>query len=229
MFQRPRIVSWPIFILKLVHLNVGLVLYGFSVALMLRGNIGLGPWDVFHQGLSFVSPLTLGQAMIGAGLVVLLFSALVAKVKIGLASVLNMLLIGIWADLFLSLPAFPHPSGVAMGSVLFVIGLALTAVATGLYITAGLGAGPRDGFVLGVANMTGLSVRLSRTIVEVLVLATGWFMGGTAGVGTLLFAFSAGPLMQLFLRVFRPLEVRYESAERGHVLATAQDAATGRG
>lgn len=229
MFQRPRIVSWPIFILKLIHLNAGLLLYGFSVALMLRGNIGLGPWDVFHQGLSFVTPLTIGQAMIVAGLLVLLFSALVAKVKIGLASVLNMLLIGIWADVFLSLPAFPHPSGVAMGSVLFVLGLVLTAVATGIYITAGLGAGPRDGFVLGIANMTGASVRLSRTIVEVGVLATGWLMGGTAGVGTLLFAVSAGPLMQLFLRIFHPLAVRYDAAERVRLPATAQDAAAGRG
>lgn len=229
MFQRPRIVSWPIFTLKLLHLNFGLLLYGFSVALMLRGNIGLGPWDVFHQGLSFVTPLTIGQAMIVAGLVVLLFSALVARVKIGLASVLNMLLIGIWADLFLSWPLFPHPSGVATGSLLFVTGLVLTAVATGIYITAGLGAGPRDGFVLGIANMTGASVRLSRTIVEVGVLVTGYLMGGMAGVGTLLFAFSAGPLMQLFLRLFRPLEVRYEAAESARLPATAQDARAGRG
>src|SRR5690554_6748261 len=144
------------------------------------GAVGLGPWDVFHQGLSLVTPLSFGQGMILAGFVVLLFSALVMRVKIGLATVLNMLLIGVWSDVFLGLPLSPPESAWPYGLLVFLAGVVLGGLATGLYITAGLGAGPRDGFVLGITRMTGLSVRVSRTLVEITVLASGWLMGGTA-------------------------------------------------
>lgn len=180
---------------------------------MVWGTIGLGPWDVFHQGLSLVTPLSFGTAMIGAGLFVLLFAALVARVKIGLASILNMILIGVWADFFLSLPGTGPIDNYAVGLLVFLLGTLLTGVATGLYITAGLGAGPRDGFVIGLAKITGLSVRAARTIVEVAVLVSGYFMGGAVGLGTLIFAFTAGPLMQYFLRLFKPLEAIYGRAE----------------
>ncbi len=212
MFQRPPFTSWSLFLQRLLHLNVGLLLFGLSIALMVWGGIGLGPWDVFHQGLSLVTPLSFGQAMIVAGFVVLLFSALVTRVKIGIATVLNMILIGVWSDVFLRMRPEAAELGWVTGTIVFVAGVVLGGVATGLYITAGLGAGPRDGFVIGIARMTGLSVRLSRTLVEVTVLVSGWFMGGSVGVGTLLFAVTIGPLMQFFLKLFRPLEKRYDAA-----------------
>ncbi len=213
MFQRPPFTSWSMFLLRLLHLNVGLMIYGLSIALMVWGGIGLGPWDVFHQGLSFVTPLTLGQAMILAGLAVLLFSVIITRVKIGIATLLNILLIGLWSDFFLSFLTIPREFGWPLGTAIFCLGVALSGLATGLYITAGLGAGPRDGFVIGLARMTGLSVRVWRTIIEITVLVSGWLMGGTAGVGTVIFALTAGPLMQFFLRLFRPVEQRYDAED----------------
>lgn len=201
--QRPS--SWTVFVLRLLQLNVGLVFYGLAVAFMVVGGVGLGPWDVFHQGISLLTPLSFGQAMIAAGLAVLIYSVIGPKVRVGIGTVLNMLLIGIWCDIFLALPGFPHPTSWTVGLALFVVGVVLCGVATGLYITAGLGAGPRDGFVMGIAKTTGASVRVVRTLTEVTVLGLGWLMGGSVGVGTVLFALTAGPLMQYFLRVFRGL------------------------
>jgi uncharacterized membrane protein YczE len=226
-FLRPPFTSWSVFLQRLLHLNVGLLIYGLSVALMVWGAIGLGPWDVFHQGLSLISPLSFGQAMILAGLGVLLFSATVTRVKIGLATVLNMILIGVWADVFLALPGAAPAQNWLLGLLVFGAGVILSGLATGLYITAGLGAGPRDGFVLGISRITGMSVRLSRTLVEVTVLVSGWFMGGSVGVGTLIFALTAGPLMQFFLRLFRPLESRYEAAAAKRLTAQAAEAGKG--
>ncbi len=198
---------------------------------MVKGGVGLGPWDVFHQGISLLTPLSFGQAMVAAGLAVLIYSVLGPKVKIGVGTILNMLLIGVWADVFLGLTGFPHPENYALGMALFVAGLVMTGVATGLYITAGLGAGPRDGFVLGVAKMTGVSVRLVRTLTEVTVLALGWVMGGSVGLGTVLFALTAGLLMQFFLRLFRGLEPRYAAmsgkAKGGAGVTPASEAGRG--
>ena len=212
MFLRPPFTSWSVFLQRLLHLNVGLLLYGLSIALMVWGTIGLGPWDVFHQGLSLVTPLSFGQGMILAGFVVLVFSTLVTRVKIGIATVLNMVLIGVWSDVFLSMPAAPPEFGWVVGTLVFCAGVVLGGLATGLYITAGLGAGPRDGFVLGISRLTGLSVRISRTLVELTVLLTGWLMGGSVGLGTVIFAVAIGPLMQFFLKLCRPLEKRYDAA-----------------
>lgn len=198
-----RPLSWRVFLLRLLQLNVGLVIYGLSVALMVSAGIGLGPWDVFHQGISRLTPLSMGQAMILAGLAVLVYSVIGPKVRIGIATVLNMVLIGVWCDVFLAVPGFPHGTTYLLGVLLFCVGMVLCGVATGLYIAAGLGAGPRDGFVLGVAKVTGAKVRTVRTVTEIAVFALGWLMGGTVGLGTALFALTAGPLMQFFLRVFR--------------------------
>lgn len=196
-------------LLRVLHLNVGLALFGLSIALMLRAGVGLGPWDVFHEGLSLRTPLTIGQAMIGAGFGLLAFSAWVAKVRPGVATVLNMLLIGAWVDAFLALPGFPRATGWLDGAGWFGLGLLLNGGATGLYLTAGLGAGPRDGFALALAKLLGVTVRRARTLVELVVLTSGWLLGGTVGVGTVAFALAIGPLMQLSLRVFGGLERRY--------------------
>ena len=200
---------WKLFLVRLVHVNLGLALFGFSIALMLRAGVGLGPWDVFHEGAALRTPLTVGQAMIAAGFALLAFSTLVAKVRPGLGTVLNMLLIGSWVDAFLALPCLPAARGWLDGAALFAVGLLLNGAATGLYLTAGLGAGPRDGFALALARLLRVTVRRARTLVEVVVLASGWLLGGTAGVGTVAFALAIGPLMQASLRAFAVLERAY--------------------
>jgi len=197
------------FALRVLHLNVGLLVYGLSVAMMLAGGVGLGPWDVFHEGLSLHTPLTIGQAMILAGLLLIGISFLLARVRPGVGTVSNMALIGVWVDVFLARSWFPHPDGGGAGWALFLTGLVLNGLATGLYITAGLGAGPRDGFALTLAEKFGTSVRRARTGMEVVVLLSGWLLGGTVGFGTLVFAMLVGPLMQRGLQVTLPLERAY--------------------
>ena len=189
---------------RLVRLNLGLVLLGLGIAIMLEAGIGLGPWTVFHQGLSLVTGLSFGRVMQGVGLAVLLLSVLLTRTRPGLGTALNMLLVGPWVDFFRSLPVLPHAGSYPLGVAQFCLGLVLQGLGTGLYITARLGAGPRDGLVLGLSRGLNISVRATRTALELLVLVSGWLMGGQIGLGTLLFAFGIGPLMQFFLRVFRP-------------------------
>ncbi|MDZ7801709.1 MAG: hypothetical protein U5K81_13110 [Trueperaceae bacterium] len=201
--------SWRRFVLRLVHLNVGLMAFGFSIALMLAAGVGLGPWDVFHQGAAQHLPITIGQVMVAAGLALLLVSMLLAGVRPGLGTVLNMALIGPWVDLFLAQPFLPRGEGWLDGGAIFATGLVMNGLATGLYITAGLGAGPRDGFALALAQRLNTRVRRARTGVEACVLLTGWLLGGTVGLGTLAFALAIGPLMQWGLRIMSGFERRY--------------------
>lgn len=205
----PPRVAWRSLPLRLAHVTLGLALFGFSLACMLRAGVGLGPWDVFHEGVALRSPLSVGQAIVATGLALLVFAALVAKIRPGLGTVLNMLQVGVWVDLFLGSSLIPRPDDWWSGAALFALGLVLNGMATGLYLSAGLGAGPRDGFTLGLARLLGTTVARARTLVEVTVLLTGWALGGTVGLGTLLFAFTIGPQMQAWIRVFAPLERRY--------------------
>lgn len=191
------------------------MVFGASLALMLRANVGLGPWDVFHQGLALRTPLTIGQAMVVAGLALLLFSSLAARVRPGVGTVLNMALVGPWVDFFLAWPRFPSADGPAAGAALFALGLVLNGWATGLYITAGLGAGPRDGFAIALARLAQWPVGRARTAVEAVVCAAGWLLGGTVGIGTLVFVVAIGPLMQASLSVLGGAEERYRRAARG--------------
>lgn len=209
--------SWSVLLLRLVQLNVGLLLYGLSLTFMLRANIGLGPWDVFHQGVSLRTPLTIGQVMVLAGVALVIYSSLAARQRPGLGTLLNMLLVGIWVDVFLGMPSFPHAIGWVQGAAFFALGLALNGVATGLYITAGLGAGPRDGFAIGLSRTLNVSVSRARTGVEVVVFVLGWILGGAVGVGTIAYALGIGPLMQASLRVFGGLERRYQRATKARV------------
>lgn len=209
-WKRPT--SWRLFALRLAHLNVGLMLFGLSIAMMVSANVGLGPWDAFHQGVALRTPLTIGQAIVLAGLALIVVAAVLARVRPGVGTVLNMALIGPWVDLFLGWSAFPDPDGGLAGWALFLAGLVLIGFATGLYITAGLGAGPRDAFALALAERLGAPVRRARTMVEVVVLAIGWLLGGTVGLGTLVFAVTIGPLMQSGLRAMRFLERAYGRA-----------------
>lgn len=195
-------VSHRAFWIRLAQLNLGLAVLGLGIALMLEAGIGLGPWTVFHQGIHLVTGMSFGRAMQAVGLAVLLLSVLLTRTRPGLGTALNMLLVGPWVDLFRALPSFPQASGSALGTVEFVVGLTLQGLGTGLYITARFGAGPRDGLVLGLASLLRISVRLTRTGLELLVLASGWLMGGSVGLGTVLFAVGIGPLMQFFLRLF---------------------------
>ncbi|MGW0844767.1 membrane protein YczE [Streptomyces sp. NPDC002787] len=184
---------------RLIQLYTGLALYGASSALLVEAGLGLEPWNVLHQGLAELTGLTIGVVSIVVGAVVLLLW-IPLRQRPGLGTVSNVFVVGIAMDATLAL--VPEAHTLAVRIPLMIAGIVLNGVATGLYIAARFGPGPRDGLMTGLHRRTGRSVRLMRTAVEVAVLATGFALGGTVGVGTLLYALSIGPLAQLFLRVF---------------------------
>ncbi|MBB6098421.1 hypothetical protein HNR42_001855 [Deinobacterium chartae] len=180
-------------------LMLGLALFGLAINLMLAADLGLSPWDLLHQGIDRRAPLSFGQVSITVGLLVLLASRLLLGQRIGLGSFCNMLFIGVFIDLFA--PLIPHPHG-WLAWVQFVLGVVLVGLASGMYIGANFGAGPRDGLVLGLSGRFGWPAKYVRTGVELLVLAVGVLLGGTLGWGTLLFAIGVGPAMSFGLGLF---------------------------
>lgn len=179
----------------------GFVLWGLGLALFVRANLGLGPWDAFHQGLSFQLGITIGQASIIASVIVLLFW-IPLRQRPGIGTVLNALTIGPFMDLFLSLLPQQIESLWLRGAMLLV-GMTCVGLGSALYLPAGLGAGPRDGLMMGIHDKLGWSIRLSRSAIEASALAIGWAMGGTVGIGTLVFAFGIGPVVQASLNQAR--------------------------
>lgn len=206
---------------RLVQLYAGLALYGFSMAMMLRADLGLDPWDVFHQGLSERVGWSFGTVTIVVGAAVLLLWIPLRQVP-GLGTVSNVIVIGLAVDAGLAvLPTFTWIPG-RLG--LLVAGVVLNAVAGGAYIGARFGPGPRDGLMTGLVRRTGWSVRLVRTGIELTVLAVGWVMGGTVGLGTVLYALSIGPLVQVFLPLLTVPE--RESSASGTAAPSSMEAAS---
>jgi len=184
---------------RLVQLLGGLSLYGISMAMMVRANLGLDPWDVLHQGLAPRLGLSFGLTVNLVGLVVLALW-LPLRQRPGLGTVLNILVIGTVTDVALAL--IPAPEDYAARFALLGFGILLNGIAGGAYIGAGLGPGPRDGLMTGFCRRTGLPVKLVRTAIELTVLAAGWMLGGTIGLGTLLYAVSIGWVVHHALPVF---------------------------
>jgi uncharacterized membrane protein YczE len=181
---------------RLPQLYVGLVLYGVSIAFLSRSGYGLAPWSVFESGLITHVPLTLGQAVIVVSFVLLLLWIPLREVP-GLGTVSNAIVIGLALDA--TTAVVPAPDAVVLRIALMVGGVALCGLATAMYIGAQFGRGPRDGLMTGLARRTGRSLRLVRTCLEVTVVVVGVLIGGTLGIGTVLFALAIGPLTQLWL------------------------------
>ena len=180
---------------RLAQLFAGLTLFGVSDAMLLLAGLGLDPWDVLHQGLSRRFGLGVGTwAIIVGGAVLLLWIPL--RQKPGVGTVCNVVVVGAVIDLVVA--AVPAPQGLAVRAVVLVAAVALNGVATGAYIGAGLGPGPRDGLMTGL-GARGHSIRVVRTAIELSVLAGGWLLGGTVGVGTVLYALAIGPLAHRFI------------------------------
>ena len=184
---------------RLTRLNLGLILYGFGLALIVEAQIGLPPWDVFAKGISLQLGTTYGVASVIVSALVLL-AWIPLKVKPGIGSILNAILIGLWSDVFI--PMIPEVENYFSDLGQFLFGMVIVATATGLYITSYLGSGPRDGLMIGTQKLLGWPLWQIRTMYEVLVLALGWLMGGQVREGTLIFAVCIGILMQVSLRLF---------------------------
>lgn len=191
-----------------VQLLVGLFLYGIGIAFMVRGQIGAAPWDVLSQGITRHVPLSFGVVTILISVVVLLLW-IPLRQKLGIGTVLNALLVGPAADVGLWL--IPADQPLWLRICFFVIGLLVLSAATGLYIGANFGPGPRDGLMTGLHTQTGWRIWIVRTGIEIVVVAVGWALGGNVGLGTVAFALLVGPLCQYFMRLFAiPVQKRPE-------------------
>lgn len=187
---------------RLIQLHLGLCLFGFALALMVRATLGLDPWNVFQQGLMGLTGLTLGQVSIVIGVVVML-AWIPLRQKPGLGTLFNIFVIGLSMDA--ALAVLPDITGLPLRLAFMTAGVTLTAMGGAAYIGAGMGTGPRDGLMIGLNQRLGWSIRVSRMLIEVSVLAGGWLLGGSVGLGTVVFAVGIGPLIQVFLPWFQAL------------------------
>ncbi len=189
----------PRFLARLPGLLVGLMLFGAAIAVMAQAGLGLGPWEAFHQGISRQTGVPLGTVSILVGIPVLALWWPIG-VRPGIGTLLNIALVGTTTNL--TLPLVPAPSALPVRLAMMLAGVIGIGVASGIYLAADLGAGPRDGLMTGLHHRFGWPIFAVRTSIEMTVLAVGWFLGGTVGIGTLVFAFGIGPIVQWALGVF---------------------------
>lgn len=185
---------------RLALLYLGIALYGLSSAVMVRAGMGLDAWNVLHQGIARHVALSFGTIIIAVGAVLMLLW-IPLRQKPGLGTLSNVVLVGLFADAALRI--IHAPQSLAGRLTMMAIAIALNGVATGMYIGAGMGAGPRDGLMTGLARRRGWSIRASRTVVEISVLCLGWLLGGRVGLGTLLYAVAIGSIVQVTLPAFQ--------------------------
>lgn len=186
------------YVRRLIVLIWGLFLCSVGILFTYRSDMGLGPWDVLHKGVSLHTPLSFGQASIVVGGLIILVG-LCLRVRPGVGTVLNMLLIGFFVDIHLRLNWLPDlgAAPLIVRLVADVMGVFLMGLGTAFYISPRLGAGPRDGLMLRLNVLTGLRIAIVRGAIEFSALVIGFFLGGTVGVGTLIFAFGVGPAVEI--------------------------------
>ena len=188
---------------KLARCITGLACFGFGITLFLRANLGLAPWDIFHKGLSKKLDISIGLVIVGVGLLLLLLW-IPLRQRPGVGTILNALEIGFVVNL--TKPLVGEPDQLVMRTLMVIAGVLVIALGSALYIGAGLGSGPRDGLMLGLSKRSiagrQISIRLARTVIELTVMVAGLFLGGSIGIGTLIFMFGIGPLVQLILPRF---------------------------
>ena len=197
---------------KLARCIAGLALFGFGITLFLRANLGLAPWDIFHKGLSEKLDISIGLVIEGVGLLLLLLW-IPLRQRPGVGTILNAIEIGLVVNL--TKPLIGEPDQLIIRALMVIAGVLVIGLGSALYIGAGLGSGPRDGLMLGLSKYAirghQISIRVARTFVELTVMVAGLFLGGSIGVGTLIFMFGIGPLVQLILPRF---EMRLASDQR---------------
>ena len=182
------------------RLLLGFILYGLAIVVMIHANIGLSPWDVFHQGISLKTGLTMGQISIGVGIIIIIIDAFMGE-GIGFATLGNVFFIGTFLDIFQGLKIVPYANNLFTGIVMMIIGIVLAAIATVLYLKPALGSGPRDGLMLAINKRSSKSVGTIRTIIELTVLTIGWILGGSVGIGTIISGFGLGYAIQIAFKI----------------------------
>jgi uncharacterized membrane protein YczE len=188
---------------KLARCITGLAFFGFGITLFLRANLGLAPWDIFHKGLSEKFGISIGLVIQGVGLLLLVLW-IPLRQRPGVGTILNAVEIGLVVNL--TKPLIGEPDQLVIRALMVIAGVLVVGIGSALYIGAGLGSGPRDGLMLGLSKRSiagrQISIRVARTAVELTVMVAGIFLGGTVGIGTVIFILGIGPLVQLILPRF---------------------------
>jgi len=186
---------------KLIRLVVGLFLFSVGIVMSVNANLGVAPWDVLHTGITSITDFTLGQVSIGVGIILLIIDYFL-DVKIGIGTVLNMVLIGIFIDILMIFNIIPVLENTILGIIMIIISLFIIALGSYLYIGAGLGTGPRDGLMVGLTKKTKRRVGTVRGFIEITALVVGFLLGGKVGFGTVILAFGVGFVIQITFDFF---------------------------
>ncbi len=189
-------------ILILIRLFVGFVFCASSTTIMLNSNLGLSPWDVFHQGVSNVVGVTIGQASIIVSIVFVIIGMMLGQ-KLGLGTILNMIIVGKLIDVIMAMNIIPVATNIISGIIMMIIGMLVMGFGCYLYIGCGLGCGPRDGVMIGLSKKVKKPIKYVRTSIEITVLILGYILGGNVGVGTLISAIALGYSMQSMFKLFK--------------------------
>ena len=199
-------------VLILIRLLVGFVFCASSTVLMLNSNLGLSPWDVFHQGISRLSGITIGQASIVVSIVFVVIGVMLGQ-KLGVGTILNMIIIGKLIDVIIEASIIPVATNIISGIIMMVIGMLVMGFGCYLYIGCGLGCGPRDGVMMGISKKVKKPIKYVRACIEVTVLTLGYMLGGDIGVGTIISAIGLGYSMQLMFKLlkFDIIKVKHKS------------------
>lgn len=187
---------------NVIRLILGLFLYSLGIALTVQANLGVAPWDTFHQGLSSLIAITFGQASIIVGLIIVFINILLNE-NVGIATILNMFLIGLFIDVIFGSGIIEKSSSIPIGLIMLVLGMFAIAIATWLYVGAGLGSGPRDGLMIALTRKTNPTVGQIRSLIDLTALIIGVSLGGQIGIGTAILAFCIGPIVQITLKVLK--------------------------
>lgn len=189
-------------LLKVWRLFLGLFLYAVGIVLTINANVGLSPWDVFHQGLSKNLHITMGQAAIAMGFIIVIADSLLGE-RIGWGTLSNMLFVGIFMDILMLNNLIPVFQNIILRVIMMLSGMMVIGIATYLYIGSGFGSGPRDGLMIALTKRTGKSVRFIRNSIEITVLTLGYFLGGSLGLGTLAMVILIGYFVQFAFKLFK--------------------------
>jgi uncharacterized protein len=189
-------------VLRLLRLIFGLFLYALGIVITLKAHVGYAPWDVLHVGLAKTTGMTIGVASILVGILIVAVAFLLGE-KLGLGTLLNMILIGVFLDLILKLNLIPAMANFVWGVIMLIGGLFVISLATYFYIGSGFGAGPRDSLMVSLARKTNLPIGFCRGTIEVIAVVVGWKLGGMAGIGTIIAALAIGFCIQLTFRILK--------------------------
>ena len=187
---------------KAIKITLGLFVFAVGIVMTINANLGLAPWDVFHEGMSKTIGITMGMAIIISGFVIVLIDVAFGQ-NIGWATLMDMVLTGTFVDIIMINNLIPSFTDIIPRLIMLLLGLFIEGIAVWIYISVGLGAGPKDGLMVALTKKTGKSVRVVKSSIEVIAVTTGYLLGGSIGIGTLIMALMSGQIWQIAFNIVK--------------------------